>query len=255
MLYYSESERRSGVATWVRRGMELGSKILYTEAEGELQDRSLSELLRDEPAALEAMDRGRIEVVCADRATYDPHHVEVVVDNAISDGYPSVRWSGDATTAWGVIDRGGYAVVEQAIDELCMSRPLSAMCQYPGRECVGAFGFLARSHGAGVRDQLFQAAPVKGGLAVAGDLDVLNEDVMRSLLMAGTTKAGCDGFVIDLSQVDFLDVTGARAMLSGTRAYRARGGKVRLHAPRPHIARVICLLGIHRAEGFQLQEA
>ena len=42
LLYYEESYRRTGVAAWLRRGLELGAKILYIERPDEPPARALS---------------------------------------------------------------------------------------------------------------------------------------------------------------------------------------------------------------------
>jgi anti-anti-sigma factor len=251
LVYGEESHRRAGVAAWVRRGLELGSKILYTQPPDD-PDRSFSGLLPDGPDALEAMDRGQIQFVPADPKTYDAAFIESSVDGALSEGYPSVRWSGDAPTAWDVIPRSRHELVEQATDEMCTSRPLSVLCQYPALACGDAIGFLSRSHGGGLREQLFQAAPVDGGLAIAGELDATNHNVLRSLLTTATTAPDRDPFVLDLSWLDFLDLPGARALLFGTLEHRTGGGHVRLEGAQPHVAQLINLLGIDQAEGMQL---
>ena len=252
LFYDEESQRRSGVAAWVRRGLELGSKILYTQPRDDLPDRSLPGLLRDDPDALEAMERGQIQVVPADPSTYDPAFIEATVDGALSEGYPSVRWSGDASTAWSVMPRSRHELIERATDELCTSRPLSVLCQYPTLASRDALGFLSQAHGAGLREQLFQAAPVEGGLAVAGELDATNQKTLRSLLTTATTAPEHDPFVLDLSWVEFLDLPAARALLFGTLDYRSGGGSVRLEAPQPQVAQLIRLLGIDQAEGIQV---
>jgi anti-anti-sigma factor len=254
LFYGEESQRRAGVAAWVRRGLDLGSKILYTQPPDDLPDRSLPGLLGDEPQALEAIDRGQIQVVPADRASYDPTFIETVVDGALSEGYPSVRWSGDASTAWDVIPRSRHEFVEQKTDQLCTSRPLSVLCQYSAVECRDAVGFLSRSHGGGLREQLFQAAPVEGGLAIAGELDATNHRILRSLLTTATAAPERDPFVLDLRWLDFLDLPAARALLFGTLDHRKAGGHVRLEAPQPHVAQLIHLLGIDQAEGIVMGE-
>lgn len=252
LLYYDEeSQRRSGVAAWVRRGLELGSKILHTQPADDPPDRSLAGLLADEPEALAAMECGQIQVVPADRSAYDPAFLDATIDAALAEGYRSVRWSGDASTAWSVISRDGHDLVERATDELCASRPLSVLCLYSARECGDAIGELVRSHGGGLREQRLRAVPVAGGLAVAGELDATNQSVLRSLLSTATTAPGGDPLVVDLSGVDFLDLPGARALLFGTLDHRSGGGRVRLVAPQPHVAQLIHLLGIDRAEGIQ----
>jgi anti-anti-sigma factor len=241
----------------VRHGLGLESKILYTQPVGDPPDRSLPGLLADDTDALAAMERGQIQVVTADPSTYDPAFIERLVDGALSEGYPSVRWSGDASTAWDVIPRSRHEVVEQATDELCLSRPLSVLCQYSTRASVDAMDFLSRAHGAGLREQRFQAAPVAGGLAVAGELDATNHRILCSLLTAATTTATGrrDPFVVDLSLVEFLDLPGARALLFGTLDHRSGGGRVRLQSPQPHVAQLIHLLGIDTTEGIDVGDA
>jgi anti-anti-sigma factor len=252
LFYDDEAQRRDGVAAWVRRGLELGSKILYTVPQDDHPADPAAGLLGDEPGALEAMHRDQIQMVPADRTTYDPDFMEALVDGALAEGYPSVRWSANVATAWGVMPRSRHERLEQAVDRLCTSRPLSVLCQYPTPESRDAVGALSRSHRAGLRQQLMQAAPVDGGLAVAGELDITNERTLRSLLAAETAAAEHGLFVLDLSLVDFLDLPGARALLFGTLDYRCGGGRVRLQAPQPHVAHLIHLLGIDREDAVEV---
>ena len=118
LLYYEESYRRTGVAAWLRRGLELGAKILYIEPPDELSARSLSGLLQDQPDAGEAVERGQIQVVPADRTAYDPLWQASVVEDALRQGYPSVRWSAEATTAWSVMPRNRHADFERTTADL-----------------------------------------------------------------------------------------------------------------------------------------
>jgi anti-anti-sigma factor len=252
LLHDDEPQRRAGVAAWVRRGLELGSKILYTEPRDDPPEGSLAALLRGDADAVEALDRGQIQVVPADASTYDPAFIEATVDGALSEGYPSVRWSGDASTAWEVMPRSRHELVEKATDELCRSRPLSVLCQYSTLVAGQAMKVLTQAHGAGWREQRFQAAPVEGGLAVAGELDATNQEMLRSLLTSATAAPERDPFVLDLSLVDFLDVPAGRALLFGTLDHRSRGGRVRLEASQPHVAHLFHLLGIDQAEGIHV---
>ena len=253
LLYDEESQRRAGVAAWVGRGLELGSKILYTELPEEAPASSLRELLRDEPAALEAMERGQLEIVPADRSAYEPAFMAGVVDGALAQGYPSVRWSGDASTAWQLMPRGRHQLVERATDRLCSSRPLSALCQYPAHESRPSVGRLSRSHAAGVKERQFQAAPVEGGLALAGELDATNHEVLRSLLAASAASARGAELLLDLAWVGFLDLAAARALLLGTHDHRNGGGLVRLRSPQPHVTELLQLLAVDRVEGILLE--
>lgn len=255
LLYYEESYRRTGVAAWLRRGLELGAKILYIEPPDELSARSLSGLLQDQPDAGEAVERGQIQVVPADRTAYDPLWQASVVEDALRQGYPSVRWSAEATTAWSVMPRNRHADFERTTDRLCQSLPVSVMCQYPARESIEVLGPVSSVHASGLRERLFQAAPFEGGLAVSGEVDASNHDILRALLQAATAATDRDSFVVDLSGLDFLDVRGARALMAGTGAYRRHGGQVRLRTPRPVVDRLIRLLAFDRSRGILMEGA
>ena len=69
-------------------------------------------------------------------------------------------------------------------------------------------------HGDGVRETLLHTARRPGGIAIRGEVDVSNHDVLRCVVQAATLGAA-DSFVVDLSQLEFLDVSGARALLGG----------------------------------------
>lgn len=249
LLYHEESYRRTGVAAWLRRGLELGAKILYIERPGELPTRALSGLIQDQPDAGEAVERGQIQVIPAARTAYDPVWQASVVEDALRQGYPSVRLSAEATTAWSVMPRARHAEVERTIDQMCQSLPVSVMCQYPARDSMEVLGPVSTVHGSGLRERLFQAVPFEGGLAVAGEVDTSNHDILRTLLQAATAATDWDPFVVDLNGLDFLDVRGVGAIMAGTAAYRSRGGYVRLQAPQPVVDRLIRLLGIDRSRG------
>lgn len=241
--------------SWVRRGLFLGEKILYTELPRQPADRSLVQLLHDQHDAGEALDRGQIQIVHADQRAYDPDWQASVVEEALGDGYPSVRWGGEATTAWSLMPRARHAEIERATDELCRSRPVSVMCQYSPPESLDELARVSNVHGAGLRERLLRASPVNGGLVVAGEIDRSNHDLWRSLLVAATSATEKDDFVVDLSGLEFLDLEGVRSLSTGTARYRELGGRVRLYAPQPHVDSVLRLLGVERVRGLLIQGA
>ncbi len=247
-LYNDESQRRGQVDAWVRRGLELGAKILHIEPSDESPARSLSGLLRDQPDAREAMTSGQIQVIQASDQAYDPSWQARLTERALG-RYPCVRWSGDALTAWSVMPQVRHAEIERATDAVCRSQPVSVMCQYPARASAEVLRSVSAAHSAGLRATLLRAVPLSnGGLAVTGELDRSNQDIMRSVLLAATTT-DCDPFVVDLSGLRFLDVGGARALAAGTDSYRRSGGHVRLQVPR-RVGRLVRLLGLDRERGI-----
>ena len=109
-------------------------------------------------------------------------------------------------------------------------------------------------HRAGVRDALFSAWPVPGGIALAGEVDVCNEAVLRSCRVAAVSaQVGEGSFVVDLSRLGFLDVSGVRALVTGTSAHRLNGVTVLLRQARPAVARILGVLDVNRERGFVLQ--
>lgn len=257
LVHENEQQRRVGVAAWVRRGLQVGAKILYTEPVDVPPDRSLMGVLKaEEVCADAAVDRGQLQVVQAESETYSATFMERAIDNALAAGYPTVRWSGEAETAWGVIARAAHADVEWATDELCHRRPVSILCQYSAGMTQATLQTVCAMHGDGVRESLLHTSPLPGGIAVAGEVDVSNEAILRSSLMAARSAGvGRGSLVVDLRGLDFLDVAGAKALLAATSAHRSNGGQVLLRAAQPHVDRILRLLGVHRAPGSVLEGA
>lgn len=253
LLHRSESQRRAGVCAWVRRGLELGEKIVYTEPPEQPAGRSLVELLQDEADASVAIERHQIEVVLAHETAYDPAWQAAMVGHALDEGYPSVRWSGEAATAWAVMPRARHAEVERATDALCRSQRLSVMCQYSLSDAGAELADFCAVHGAGVRDGLLTALPFDGGLGVAGEADLSNRDTLGALLSAATSTSEREEFVVELSGLDLLDVGGTRALVRATTSYREGGGLVRLAGARPHVAHLIRLLRVQRLPGLLIE--
>lgn len=252
LVHSSEPHRRAGVAAWVRRGLDLGAKILYLEPADEPAERSFMGVLKESGIdADQAVGRGQLQVLQADDEAYRPEWQASAVEDALSAGYPTVRWSAEAGTAWGVMSPSAHADVEWATDELCHTRPVSILCQYPSRLTQATLQTVCAMHGDGVRESLLHISPLPKGIALAGEVDVSNEAILRSSLMAAgsSTEVGRGSFVVDLSRLGFLDVAGAKALLTGTTAHRTNGGSVLLRAAQPPVDRVLRLLGMDRAPG------
>lgn len=256
LLYGTEAQRRAGVGAWIRRGLAVDAKIYYTQRPlPDTDERSLVRLLVDVPEAGAALDRGQIEVVSAlDPSAYDLGRSGAEVDGALAEGYSSVRWSGEVQTAWWTMSPDEHHRLERTVETLCLTRPVDVLCQYPADDSVGILRHLAGIHGGGVRDTLFHATPVADGLALAGEVDASNRDVLLALLAGTTSAAAPTTFRLDLHDLAFLDVGGARALLDGTSHYRARGGTVRLESLQPHVDRVWQVFGLTDQDGVLVEE-
>lgn len=258
LVHDSERQRRIGVADWVRRGLDLGAKILYTEPEDTPPERSLLGVLAEHAVRVEdALADGRLEIFTASDEVYSPAWQEGVVDEALAFGYPSVRWSGEERTAWSVMPPARHTEIEWETGLLCDTRPVSIMCQYSAHLPQATLETVCAVHGAGVRDSQLQALPTPDGLVLAGSADAANDRLLRSTLVARAATAAGDGgrITVDLGELEFLDVAGARALWTGTTAHRIRGGTVRLTRPQPRVDRMLRLLGVHQAPGFEMEDA
>jgi anti-anti-sigma factor len=258
LVHSDEQQRRAGVVDWVRRGLELGAKILYTEPADEPAERALVNVLEQHELYVDrAVDRGQLQVVPADDVTYSTTWQVGTIDAALAAGYPTVRWSAEAETAWMIMSPTEHADIEWATDQLCRCRPVSILCQYPSSLTLATMQTVCAMHGCRVRESLLHTFSIPGGIALAGEVDVSNEAILRSSLTAacGAAEVGHRSVVVDLSRLTFLDVAGARALLTGTAAHRENGGSVLLLAARPPVRRILRLLGVDREPGCIVEES
>jgi len=256
LVYDNERQRRAGVAAWARRGLDLGAKVLYIEPPEESAERSFLGLLQEHEIDVDdALARGQIQTVPADAGAYSPTWQASMVEQALADGYPTVRWSGEAATAWREMSPSVHADIEWATDELCHTLPVSVLCQYSSGLARTPTQTVFAMHGDGVRSSQLQTSPIPGGLALAGEVDTSNERILRSALMAASAVAseGQGSFVVELSQVDFLDVAGVRTFMTGTAGHRVGGGTVCLRGAQRRVDRVLRLLGVDTADGFVIE--
>lgn len=257
LVHETEEQRRAGVCAWVRHSLDVGAKVLYVEPPNEPADRTLLSMLTAHGVPVrEAVTRGQLEVRVADQQTYDPAWQDKMVDEALAQGYPTVRWSGEASTAWGVMTPAEHAKVEWATDRMCSERPVSVLCQYPAYLPQTTLETACAMHEAGVREANLRTTPFPGGLSVAGSVDASNRRTLRSALSAAAaTRADRGTLVVDLDRLAFLDVSGARAFMTGTVQHRIKGGTVRLRSPRGPVQSVLHLLHVDTAQGFEVEVA
>lgn len=252
LLHRSEQERRSGLAAWVRRGLERGEKVIYTEVPAAPAERSLRAVL--EPRGVDvaaATAEGRLVVLPPDEF-YPPGGQAEVVKRALADGFPGVRLSAESSAARSVLTAAAYTEAERRMNDLCRSLPVSALCQYD-EDATADDGLrpLVALHLGDVRTARLATGAADGAFAVAGEIDFSNEDVLAAALdTAAADAAGT--FHVDLSGVTFLGAAGCRAMLQGTDGFRRRGGRVILAAARPSVGHLLQIVGIDRAPGVEL---
>jgi anti-anti-sigma factor len=97
-----------------------------------------------------------------------------------------------------------------------------------------------------VAEQTFLAAPAGSVLRLAGELDMTTVPLLREALNRNAGGILC----IDMRDVPFMDSMGAHALANAALALGDRGCLI-IHEPRPNVAKVFELLGLHR-DGYNL---
>jgi len=242
LLHWNEDERRTGLASWVQRGLDRGDKVVYTETSGPESGEGLLVILSEHGVDVDiATDQGRLVILPLDEF-YPPRGLASLVASALAEGYPSVRMSAQAGAPLTWLSQQAYDESEQVMDQLCRTQPVSALCQI--KQSALAEENLAVSaalHHGGIRESQVQTAQVEHRLVLVGDVDVSNTLVVSAALEAATSPAR-DAFTLDLTHLEFLDVTGCRALVRGTQAFRDKGGVLEVLASRG-IRHVLHVLG------------
>src|SRR4051794_2643011 len=97
LVHSSERQRRAGVVAWVRRGLDLGAKILYIEPVDVPAERALMQVLQAGNIDVrEAVGCGQLQVLPADDEAYETALRARCVDAAMAEGYRAVRCAGEA---------------------------------------------------------------------------------------------------------------------------------------------------------------
>jgi anti-anti-sigma factor len=84
-------------------------------------------------------------------------------------------------------------------------------------------------------------------LHVRGELDISHEEEMRAELKRGVVESD-GGIVVDLTECDFIDSSGVRALLLGREAQRADGeGGLSIASGSTQIVRILSVMGVDEA--------
>ena len=242
LLHDSEAERLAGLTAWVRRGLDQGEKVIYTETPNLPPAQSFLGVLEERGVDVGAATaEGRLAVLPL-AEFYPPEGQVTVIERALAEGFGRVRMSAEARAALTFVPERAYARFEATMNMLCRTRPVSALCQYDRRTTTGArLRETVAIHLFGVRQAGLRTGPDGPGIALAGQLDVANADTLAAALEAAT-KTGKRVVSLDLAAVEFLDAAACRALSTATRRFRDRGGRVLLVAPQPAVEQTLRLL-------------
>jgi anti-anti-sigma factor len=265
LLYDSEPERRAGLAAWVRRGLDLDEKVICTEAPGVAAEDSVRMVLDEHDVDVAAATAdGRLAMLPL-AEFYPPAGQVPVVERALAEGFTRVRMTAEASAALGLLTESDYARIERTMDELCRTRPVSAMCQYE-RSVTSAARLreIVAVHLVGIRESGFRTRSAEDGIAVSGEVDISNADTFAAAVDAAVQAAGSpikdaateDATTtivrLDLGDVCFVDVAACRALVTSTQWFRHGGGRVLVVAPQPAVERTLRMLDIDQLPGLEI---
>jgi anti-anti-sigma factor len=249
LLHGTEDTRLAALAAWVRRGLDLGEKILYPEDPLHAADSLVAALEAHGVDATAATRDGRLAVLPL-AEFYRPEGRVSVVDRALAEGFQSVRMSAEARAALTVLSPAAHLGFERRMEELTRIRPVSAMCQYPQATTTGArLSEVVAVHPTGVRQSTLTAGQDGHGLILWGEIDPTNTDVFAAVL---TAAGHCASRVlcVDLAEVSYIDAGSCWRLDDATRRLRSAGGQVVLVAPQPTVERTLRLLEIDQLPGM-----
>ncbi|MGZ4537285.1 MAG: MEDS domain-containing protein, partial [Nocardioidaceae bacterium] len=256
LLSASEPERRSLFGAWARHGLELGERIVYAYADTCAGEASLrhwvpSALAADGVEVTSASTDGRLSGVSMTELC-QPGGPGRVLERAQADGFRGVRITGDVAEVLTAMPGSTHIRIEQALDELCATRPVSVLCHCGRAEITADLANeIIELHPAGIRELMFNTADRGDRVVLAGEVDLTNEQVLEHAVR-GTANRSNGTLRLDLSGLTFLSCGGCRALAVGTQPYRDRGGTVQLADANPLVNQVVCLFGLDRLPGVRL---
>jgi anti-anti-sigma factor len=248
LLHGGEDERLARTSAWVRRGLDLGERVVHADgADGA----ALLDALRRRQVDVDGATSGGLLVAAAAEQLGDPAGRRELVAEALAAGHPGVRLEAPAVgrrpvTASGPPEEEGDA------QDLCGSGRVSVLCRCDRDRVRGALLRSAvASHPDGVRAGILSTWLSHAGLALRGEADLSVADVLAAALHAATDAAQGLAWV-DVADLRFLDVAGARALVHATRRFREDGGTVVLLDSRPPVRHVLHVLGLDAMAGLVL---
>lgn len=254
LLHATERERRAGVLPWVRRGLDLGEKVILTETPSAPAESLVAALVAGGIDAETALGDGWLAVLPLDEF-YPPEGQHALVERSLAQGFAAVRMSVEVNAALRWLTPSAYPAMERGVEEMVRTLPVSVMCQYSRSATTGpGLDVTVADHLTGVRQASFRTGPDPHGLVLHGELDVSKRDVIDAVVCAAVSGAG-KVLSLDLADVAFLDVVSCRRLEELTRDFRAAGGLLKLLSPRSNVERVLRLVKVDQRPGINLAVA
>lgn len=250
-LHRTEGERLTGLTAWVRRGLDLGEKVICPELPRRSEDSLVALLEAHGVDGVAAAREGRLAVLPVEDFYAGEGHA-AAVERALADGFPAVCMWGAEHLARSVLSPAAYRVVEEQMDELVRARPVHTLCQYPqARNPEPPLEDVVAVHRSGVRQAIFGTTQDLDGLALYGDVDATTTEVFEAVL-AVATRSAAGVLWLDLAELSHLDAGDCWRLDDATRRFRISGGHVLLVAPRPAVEAMLQLMEVDQLPGMHV---
>src|SRR3954454_13807749 len=252
LLYRDEAHRRASVASWVKKGLDRGEKILYATAPDDdaLVPGGLS------PGGVQGagtISDSQISILSVEDF-FPPAGQAMLVQQALEEGYAGGRFVARANAAISHLGLDVYRRADHLLDELCSTLPVSALCQYDAKSSPAATTTaMIDSHPDALQDLQLRLRHRGDRVLLSGEVDVGSAYVLEHALQRIGEIEGASEVTLDLSGLSFVDVVGCRALASGTDMLRRAGGVASFQGVNAHMRKVMALLGMDRLPGVQLR--
>jgi anti-anti-sigma factor len=255
-IYATAGDLADTTVSFLSEGQRLGEHLLFVGGGTEAHLLDLLTGMADRDALLAT---GRLEVrslfdVYARSGAINPvAQVEVLRrarDGAVAGGASGLRIAAEIS---GLV-RGapetqrGLHTYEREVCDLFHGPELTALCLYDaalGRSLIGPITLLHPVRRRVGEQLAVHLRSLGQGLALQGELDLVDaEDVLAALSgIAETTDSDMD---LDLSELSFLDVAGARTLAVAASEFRKHGHQLRPVSARPAVRRCLDLFAFDR---------
>lgn len=248
-VYLTAAARDERLAAFVGAGLQRGEQVVLLAGP---HDHTWEGLL-----VRRGVDTGRAtrdgSLAIADAPRFYPAEGQAaLVDRMLATGRPGLRLAAQAEVALAYLGEAGYRRVEQEMDLLCATRPFMLLCQLQADTAAGVpqpyLADVIDAHPHVLHDACVTVVRDPHGVHLIGELDLNCRGLVEAVLQRTPRDAPGDdvpakAIVVDLSQLEFMDGAGFRALLRGTEQWRGCGGTLVLTGARGVTRRVIEIVG------------
>ncbi len=251
LVYSTVQVRNHTVVAFVEAGLRLGEHVVLATGDpgwgSALAQHGVDTRRSAEDGSLMTLDAPHF---------YPAQGQAALVDSLLASGRPGVRLVTSAEGALAYLGESEFFRVEQEMDDLCETRPVMLLCHLRSKTARGeplspALETFVGTHAHELRGPRLTMHRPAGGVRLRGEVDLGSGGLVETVLARAVEAHGAAGhpshdaaLVVDLSELDFLDVAGYRALLRGTEQWRGRGGTVLLTGADGTVRRVLELVGL-----------